>query len=82
MLLQDSDEALAVRRFKQVYHLMNDDVFEQVLWLLHKLRVEADVTVAVVEAPPFRFHALQEVTRHMHLQFGLPFVDDRGNNFV
>ena len=61
ILVKDRDEALAVRRLEQVRHFVDDDVFEEVLGLLHKLRVEADVAGAMVAASPLRLHPLEEV---------------------
>ena len=46
MLLKDSHEALTVGWFQEVSEFMNDDVFEQVLWLLHQLSIEADVAAS------------------------------------
>jgi hypothetical protein len=54
-------KSLAVRGLDHVDHLMHDDVFQQVLRLLHELGVKSDIGRLVVAAAPFCLHALKEV---------------------
>ncbi len=53
---------IVVGRFKEVRHLVDDDVFEEVPWFLHQFGVEPDVAGAVLACAPLGFHALQEVS--------------------
>ena len=58
MLAQKADEPLTMGRLDQMKHLVDDDVLQQVAWLLDEFRVEADVASAVVATSPLRLHAL------------------------
>ena len=75
MSCEDCDEALAVGWLQQVRHLMHDDVFEQILRLLHELRVEADMTRTVIAASPLGLHPLEKIPGDSHLQLRLPLSD-------
>ena len=61
MLLKDGDEAIAMHGLDEVNHLVDDDVFEEVFWLLHKLGVKADVPGPVITPSPLGLHPLQEI---------------------
>jgi hypothetical protein len=76
VLVQKADESVTMRRLDQMKHLVDDDVLQQVAWLLDQFRIEPDVSVSVVTTSPLRLHALQEVTLHIHpqLRFPLPHV--------
>ncbi len=63
-------------------HFVDDGVFEEILRFLHKFGVKADVPGLVIAAFSLGFHALEEVTRHMHLQFGPPFFDEHRHELV
>ena len=65
VLFEDRNETVAVGRFDQVGHLVNDDVFKHVLRLFHQFGVEADVARLVIAAPPLGLHSLEEVTAHL-----------------
>ncbi len=82
MFLKNLDETITVGGFQQVDHLVDDDVFEEVLRLLHQLGVQPDTTFAVVAAPPLRFHPLQEIPGDFHLELGFPLFDERGYDLV
>ena len=82
MLAKDCDEVGTVRRLQQVRHFMHHDIFEEILWLLHELRVEADVAGAVVAASPLGFHPLQEIALEFHFQLWLLFLDEGRHDFV
>ena len=82
MLLEGGYEMLAVSRFQQVCHFVNDDVFEEVFWLFYQLGIEANPTRFVIAAPPLGFHSLQEITSDLHLQLWFPFSDDLWDDFV
>jgi hypothetical protein len=61
---------------------MNDDVFEQVLWLRHEFSIQADVASATVAAAPPSFHSLKKVSLNLHAKFGFPLLDQRRHNLV
>lgn len=65
VLVEQGDEAVTVPGFKQMDHLVNDDIFEQIFGLLHQFCVEADVAGAVTATAPLGFHSLQEITGHL-----------------
>ena len=67
MLIKNCDVAITVSAFQQMGHLMDDNILEQVLRLLHSLSIESDVPGALITATPFSFHPLKEVTSHPHL---------------
>ena len=48
---------------------MDDDVFEEVLRLLHQFGVKADLAGAVVAASPLGFHALEEIAVDLYTKF-------------
>ena len=62
-------------RLDEVNHFVNDDVFEQVLGLCHKLRIQADMPHLVIAASPLRFHPLQEILLDVHPELEFPFPD-------
>jgi hypothetical protein len=41
-----------VRRFYEMDHFVDDDLYEQVLRLSHKLRIQADASSALIATPP------------------------------
>lgn len=43
MFLKDGYESLAVNRLEQMHHLVDDDLFEEVLRFFNEFRVEANV---------------------------------------
>lgn len=43
VLVKKCHKTLAMRRLQQMHHFMNDDVFEEILRLFHKLGIETDV---------------------------------------
>lgn len=55
-------EFRAVGRLSEVRHLVDDDVFQQILRLLHKFRIEADGALAAIAAAPLGLHALKVIT--------------------
>lgn len=69
------DEAAVVRRFQQVGHFMNDDVFETFSWFFCQIRVEPDACGAGATATPFGFHPLHKKPLHLHAHARLPFRD-------
>ena len=58
MVVEDRDEAIVVRGFEEVGHLVDDDVLEQVRRFFHKLCVQPDVAAAVVATSPLGLHSL------------------------
>src|SRR4051812_7038568 len=82
MFLKDGDEAIAMRGLDEVNHLVNDDIFEQVLWFLHQLGVESNVTSPVVAASPFGFHPLQKVAANIDFELSLPLLDQHRHLLV
>src|SRR5437870_4243438 len=82
MFLEDCDKMLAMHWLYEVSHFVDDDVFEQVLRLLHEFSVETDMAGAVVAASPLGFHPLQEISADFHFQLGLPLFDERRHDFV
>ena len=55
---------------------MHKDIFEKILRLFDKLRVQADVARAVIAATPFCLNALQEIVGNFDLEFTFPFIDE------
>ncbi len=53
---------------------MNDNVFEQILRLLHEFCIEADMPSTVVTATPFCLHPLEEIASDLHFELRLPFL--------
>ena len=71
-----------MRRLGKVNHFVNDYVFEQVLGLRYKLRVQTNVPRLVVAASPLRFHPLQEILSDAHSELGLPFLDQQRHHLM
>jgi len=67
MLPKDGYEAVAVCWLQQVHHSVNDNVFEQILRLLHQFCVKADVSRLMIAASPLGFHSLQEIFGNFNL---------------
>lgn len=59
----------------EVHHLVNDDVFQEILRFFHQLGIEADVTRPVIAASPLSFHPLQEIACDLHSQPRFPLID-------
>lgn len=55
MFLEDCDEMITVSRLDQMNHFMNNDIFQQVLRLLHQFRIQPNTFCLVVAAPHFVF---------------------------
>ena len=77
---EDGHEAITMRGFNQMNHLVNDHVFEEVLRLRHKLCIEPDVPCPLVAAPPPGLHPLKEVPFYLNVQAHFPFLDERREN--
>lgn len=58
VFLKDGDEAVVMSRLKEVGHLMDDDVLEQVLGLLHQFRIQPDIAGLMTAATPLGLHPL------------------------
>lgn len=67
MLPEYSQEAIAMRWLHEVNHLVNDDVFQEILRLPHQLRIQTNMPGLVIATPPFGLHPLQEIRCHFHL---------------
>ena len=82
MLLKDGNETVAMSRLKKMYHFVDYNIFEQILWLLHQFGVETDVAGPMIAASPLGFHPLQKVSGDSYFQLWLPLLDERRHDFV
>ena len=82
VFIEDCDEAIAVRWLNQMCHFVDDHVFEKVLRLLYKFRVQPDVSRSVIAGSPLCFHSLQEILGDLNAQLGFPFRDQWRNRLV
>jgi len=62
------DELRPVGRFKQMNHLMQDDVVQTLLGLFGQFGVQADGADTWVAASPFRFHMLHVEPAHRDVE--------------
>ena len=60
MLREYCQKAFAVRRLNEVNHLVNDDIFQEILGLLHQLRIQTNMSGLLIATPPFGLHPVQE----------------------
>ena len=75
MAIEEGHKPLAMGRLQEVNHLVDDHVLEQIPWLSHELRVEADGAGARIAAPPLRLHPLEEVPVDRKPELFLPALD-------
>jgi len=64
-LIHQRDEARVVRRFEEVRHLVNENVFEAFPRLSDEIGIQSDRTPTVVTATPLRLHSLDEKPMHL-----------------
>ena len=78
-LIHQGHEARVVRRFEQVDHLVNDDVFEAFPRLPGEVGIQSDRARTVIAATPFRLHSLDEEPTHPDPYQPLPFFNQWKN---
>src|SRR5258707_272852 len=81
-LIHQSDRTRVVRRFKQVNHLVNDNVLKAFTRLSGEIGIQSNGARAVITATPFRLHSLDEESPYSHPQQLLPFLDQWGNRLA
>src|ERR1700693_3054154 len=69
------NELRAMSRFKNVNHLMDNDIFEAFAWFLREICVQPDAASVRVAAPPFRLHLLYKDALHRYAHHGRPLRD-------
>ena len=74
-LIHQRHEALVVRGFEQVNHLVNHDVFEAFPRLPCEIGIQSDRTRAVIATSPLGLHSLDEDPPHLYPHQSLPFYD-------
>ena len=76
--IHESNEALVVRRLKQVDQLVHHDVFQAFGWLLGEVGVQPYVTGYGRATAPLCLHSLHEYPLCFHTERLLPFLQQCG----
>ena len=66
-----------MRRFQQVNHLVQDDIFEALFRLLGELGVQANGAGGRIAAAPLGLHLLYEEAADLDVKPWLPSLDQR-----
>src|SRR5947207_2512926 len=69
-----------MRRFEQVGHLMDDNIFKTFHRLSGEIGIQPNGAPAVIAAAPFRLHSLDEEPLHPDSHQSLPFFDQWWNS--
>jgi hypothetical protein len=70
--VHEVDKSVAVMTLNEVNHLMDDDIFEAMLWFSRELRVDANSAGARIAAPPLGLHLLHVKPVNHHAQYRCP----------
>lgn len=77
VFIHQGNEARAVIRYDEVYHLVHQHVLEHVGWLGDQFGVEPDVPCPMIAGPPSGLHPPKVVRRQAHAEPRFPFPDQR-----
>src|SRR5271165_169929 len=77
--IHDCDKLVAVGRFKQMNHLVQNDIFETLFGLLREFGIETYATGKRVAATPLSFHVLHVELPHGDVEPWFPRGNQRRN---